>query len=164
MKHSHEKSSIKILIISGLLLAAGLLSFRSDIMQDYIRHDIRIERHKAVKMSDGVTLYADVYLPAEEGKYPTIVSSTPYGVQRDGAHEMFVRFAQHGYAVVFFDVRGRYESEGRWEPFRNEAKDGYESIEWAAAQPFSNGKVATYGGSYVGHNQWAAASRLLLTL
>jgi putative CocE/NonD family hydrolase len=72
---------------------------------------------------------------------------------------MFVRFAQHGYAVVFFDVRGRYESEGTWEPFRHEAKDGYESIEWAAAQPFSNGKVATYGGSYVGHNQWAAASQ-----
>ena len=57
------------------------------------------------------------------------------------------------------DVRGRYESEGKWEPFRDEARDGYDIIEWAAVQPFSNGKVATQGGSYVGHNQWAAASQ-----
>ena len=54
---------------------------------------------------------------------------------------MFVKFAQHGYAVDFFDVRGRYESEGKWEPFRNEAKDGYESVEWAAAYNlFQTGK------------------------
>lgn len=110
-------------------------------------------------MRDGVTLYADVYLPAEPGEYPTIVSRTPYGVQRPGSHERFIKFAQHGYAVVFQDVRGRYESEGVWEPFRNEAEDGYDTIEWAAAQPWSDGKVATQGGSYLGHNQWAAASQ-----
>ncbi|HAM10671.1 MAG TPA: X-Pro dipeptidyl-peptidase [Bacteroidales bacterium] len=142
-----------------LLIAVFSFSFTQPAENNAISNDIRIERHKPVRMSDGVTLYADLYLPAEPGRYPTIVSSTPYGVQRDGSHEMFVKFAQHGYAVVYFDVRGRYESEGKWEPFRNEAKDGYESIEWAAVQPFSNGKVATYGGSYVGHNQWAAASQ-----
>jgi len=60
--------------------------------------------------------------------------------------------------VVFADIRGRYESEGNWDPFRDESKDGYDVIEWAAAQPFSNGKVATQGGSYLGHNQWAAMS------
>ena len=142
-----------------LLIAVFSFSFTQPAENNAISNDIRIERHKPVRMSDGVTLYADLYLPAEPGRYPTIVSSTPYGVQRDGSHEMFVKFAQHGYAVVYFDVRGRYESEGKWEPFRNEAKDGYESIEWAAVQSFSNGKVATYGGSYVGHNQWAAASQ-----
>ncbi|HBH85253.1 MAG TPA: X-Pro dipeptidyl-peptidase [Bacteroidales bacterium] len=142
-----------------LLIAVFSFSFTPPAENNAISNDIRIERHKPVRMSDGVTLYADLYLPAEPGRYPTIVSSTPYGVQRDGSHEMFVKFAQHGYAVVYFDVRGRYESEGKWEPFRNEAKDGYESIEWAAVQSFSNGKVATYGGSYVGHNQWAAASQ-----
>jgi hypothetical protein len=145
--------------LSFLIIVALSFSFAPPAEKSVVSNDIRIERHKPVKMSDGVTLYADVYLPAAPGRYPTIVSSTPYGVQRDGAHEMFVRFAQHGYAVVFFDVRGRYESEGKWEPFRHEAKDGYESVEWAAVQPFSNGKVATYGGSYVGHNQWAAASQ-----
>ncbi|MBK9389135.1 MAG: CocE/NonD family hydrolase [Bacteroidetes bacterium] len=149
--------SFRIIFLLSVVICS--FSFISDSQNSNIPNDIRIERHKAVKMSDGVILYADVYLPAEPGKYPTIVSSTPYGVQRDGAHEMFVKLAQHGYAVVFFDVRGRYESEGKWEPFRNEAKDGYDAIEWAAVQPFSNGKVATNGGSYVGHNQWAAASQ-----
>ncbi|MDY0098935.1 MAG: CocE/NonD family hydrolase [Bacteroidales bacterium] len=121
-------------------------------------NDIRIERHKAVPMSDGVILYADIYRPAASGRYPTIVTRTPYGVQRDGVHEMMVKFARHGYAVVVQDVRGRYESEGKWEPFRDEAKDGYETIEWAAQQSFSNGRVATQGGSYLGHNQWAVAT------
>lgn len=119
---------------------------------------IRIERHKTVVMRDGVKLYADVYLPVAPGRYPTIVVRTCYGVQRDGGHQTMVKFAQNGYAVVFQDVRGRYESEGVWEPFRDEAKDGYDTIEWAAMQPFSNGKVASQGGSYLGHNQWQAAS------
>ena len=142
-----------------IILVAGSFSF-TDLSDSVSRlNDIRIERHKPVPMSDGIVLYADVYLPAAEGKYPTLVTRTPYGVQRDGVHEMMVKFAQHGYAIVVQDVRGRYESEGKWEPFRDEAKDGYETIEWAAAQPFSNGKVATQGGSYVGHNQWAAASQ-----
>lgn len=122
-------------------------------------NEIRIERHKAIKMRDGVTLYGDVYMPAKEGRYPTIVSRTPYGVQRDGAHKNFIKFAQNGYAVLFVDVRGRYESEGKWEPFRDEAKDGYDIIEWAAAQDFSNGRIAMQGGSYVGHNQWQTMSQ-----
>ncbi len=109
-------------------------------------------------MKDGVVLYADVYLPEKTGKYPTLVVRTPYGVQRPGMHETMVKFAQRGYAVVLQDVRGRYESEGVWEPFRDEASDGYETIEWAAAQAWSNGRVGTQGGSYLGHNQWAAAS------
>jgi uncharacterized protein len=145
-------AKIGLLMVSSLSFAAGPDN-RSGL------NEIRIERHKAVTMSDGVILYADVYLPAAQGRYPTLVTRTPYGVQRDGVHEMMVKFAQHGYAVVVQDVRGRYESEGEWEPFRDEARDGYETIEWAAAQPFSNGKVATQGGSYVGHNQWAAASQ-----
>jgi putative CocE/NonD family hydrolase len=124
----------------------------------YPLNEIRIERHKAVPMRDGVILYADVYMPAAPGKYPTIVTRTPYGSQRDAVHQNMMKFAQRGYAVVVQDVRGRYESDGKWEPFQDEAKDGYDTIEWAATQPFSNGKVATQGGSYLGHNQWQAAS------
>ena len=120
---------------------------------------IRIERHKEIVMRDGVKLYADVYLPEAPGRYPTLVVRTPYGLQRDGVHQTMIKFAQHGYAVVIADVRGRYESEGNWVPFMDEAKDGYDVIEWAAAQPFSNGKVGTQGGSYLGHNQWQAASQ-----
>ncbi len=138
-----------------------LFFFQNIIAQipDTKSNEIRIERHKPVKMRDGVILYADVYLPKAPGKYPTIVTRTCYGVQRDAVHQNMVKFAQNGYAVVNQDVRGRYESEGKWEPFRDEAEDGYETIEWAASQPFSNGKVGTQGGSYLGHNQWAALSR-----
>ncbi len=118
--------------------------------------EIKILRHREVPMRDGVKLYADVYLPRAEGKYPVLVVRTPYGVQRDGVHETMIKFAQHGYAAVMNDVRGRYESEGKWEPFRDESKDGYDTIQWAAKQSWSNGKVATQGGSYLGHVQWAA--------
>ncbi|NOT62057.1 MAG: CocE/NonD family hydrolase [Acidobacteria bacterium] len=120
--------------------------------------EIKILRYQAIPMRDGVKLYGDVYLPRAEGRYPTLVVRTPYGVQRDGAHENLIKFAQHGYAIVMNDTRGRYESEGRWEPFRTEAEDGHDTIQWAAKQPWSNGKVATQGGSYLGHVQWRAAS------
>src|SRR5262249_39556387 len=79
---------------------------------------IRLERHLPVPMRDGVKLYADVYRPQREGKFPVLVVRTPYGVQRDGMHATVIHFAQAGYAVVVQDVRGRYESEGKWEPFR----------------------------------------------
>jgi putative CocE/NonD family hydrolase len=123
------------------------------------QNEIRIERYKAIPMRDGVTLYGDVYRPAAEGKYPTLVVRTPYGLQRDGVHETMTKFAQRGYSVLMVDNRGRYESGGKWDPFRFEATDGYDIIEWAAKQHFSNGKVATQGGSYLGHVQWAAASQ-----
>ncbi len=123
-----------------------------------ILEKIRVLSHVAVPMRDGVKLYADIYLPSAPGKYPVLVVRTPYGVQRDGVHDEMIPFAQNGYAVVMQDVRGRYESEGQWEPFRYEGRDGYDTIEWAAKQPWSNGKVATQGGSYLGHVQWAAMS------
>lgn len=124
-----------------------------------ITNKIKILSHQAVPMRDGVKLYADVYLPAAPGRHPVLVIRTPYGVQRDGMHEEAVPFAQNGFAVVVQDVRGRYESEGQWEPFRPEGRDGYDTIEWAAKQPWSNGKVASQGGSYLGHVQWAAISQ-----
>jgi uncharacterized protein len=120
--------------------------------------EIRIHRYLAAPMRDGVKLYGDLYRPAREGKFPVLIVRTPYGVQRDGVHETMIKFAQQGYAAYVQDVRGRYESEGKWEPFRTEAEDGYDTIEWAAKQPWSNGKVALEGGSYLGHVQWRAAS------
>ncbi len=139
------------------LLVAGGMCLTGSLFADSLR-EIRIDRHQAVPMRDGVRLYADVYRPAAEGRWPTLVVRTPYGVQRDGVHAAMIRFAQNGYAVLIQDVRGRYESEGKWDPFRHEAEDGYDTIEWAARQPWSNGKVATQGGSYLGHVQWRAAS------
>ena len=96
-------------------------------------------------------------VPSRAGRFPTLVVRTPYGVQREavGVHDRMITLARMGYAVVNTDVRGRYESEGTWDPFRAEAKDGYDVVEWAAKQPWSTGKVATQGGSYLGHVQWA---------
>ena len=92
------------------------------------------------------------------GRYPVIVSRTPYSTERfPTAYDAAVYFAQRGYVYVFQDIRGRHESEGRWEPFFDDEKDGYDTVEWAAKQPWSNGKVAMQGGSYLGQNQWRAA-------
>ena len=119
---------------------------------------VRVDSHVAVKMRDGVTLYADIYRPVREGKYPVLVTRTPYGVQREGVHAALFKFAENGYVVVNEDVRGRFESEGKWTPFMDEGKDGYDTIEWAAKQAWSNGKVASIGGSYLGNNQWLAGA------
>jgi len=124
-----------------------------------ITHQIRVESNVAVVMRDGVTLYADVYRPVDPGRFPVLIVRTPYGKQRDGIHESLIGFAQRGYAVVAEDVRGRFESDGKWDPFRYEAQDGYDTIEWAARQPWSNGKVGMHGGSYLGNVQWQAAAQ-----
>jgi len=122
------------------------------------RNDIRLDNRVPIRMRDGVTLYADVYRPVGEGRHPVLVSRTPYSTERfPTAYDAAVYFAQRGYAYVFQDIRGRHESEGRWEPFFDDEKDGYDTVEWAARQPWSNGKVAMQGGSYLGQNQWRAA-------
>jgi hypothetical protein len=121
-------------------------------------NDVTMENLVAVPMRDGVNLYADVYRPKGPGKYPVIVSRTPYSTERaPNAYDAAVYFAQRGFAFVYQDVRGRHESEGKWEPFRNDIEDGYDTVEWAAKQPWSSGKVGMEGGSYLGHVQWRAA-------
>lgn len=121
-------------------------------------NDVVVDNLVAVPMRDGVKLYADVYRPAKPGKYPVIVCRTPYSTERyPSAYEAAVFFAQRGYVFVFQDVRGRHESEGKWEPFRNDIEDGYDTVEWAAAQSWSTGKIGMEGGSYLGHVQWRAA-------
>jgi putative CocE/NonD family hydrolase len=122
------------------------------------RNDIQLDNRVPVRMRDGVTLYADVYRPVGEGKYPVLISRTPYSTERfPTAYDAAVYFAQRGYVYVFQDIRGRHESEGRWEPFFDDEKDGVDTIAWAVAQPWSTGKVAMQGGSYLGQNQWRAA-------
>jgi len=108
-------------------------------------------------MRDGVTLRADVYLPSNSPKSPVILIRTPYGKNREQDDAIY--FSPRGYAVAVIDVRGRNDSDGHWYPWANEDRDGYDSIEWAAAQPWSNGKVITYGGSYLGMDQWQAATQ-----
>lgn len=115
-------------------------------------------KNVSVPMRDGVVLRADVWLPAAEGRFPTLVYRTPYG-KDDAPKEWstFEKLPPRGYAVVIQDVRGRYASDGEFVPYQNEGKDGYDTIEWAARQPWSDGNVGTFGLSYPGAVQWLAA-------
>ena len=93
------------------------------------RNDIRVDNRVAIPMRDGVVLYADVYRPIGEGRFPVLVSRTPYSTERfPAAYEAGVYFSRRGYVYVFQDVRGRHESDGRWEPFFDDEKDGYDTI------------------------------------
>jgi uncharacterized protein len=116
---------------------------------------VLIQSNTAVKMRDGVTLRADVYLPDGEGQFPVLLERTPYN--RGGEASMASQLATHGYVVVIQDTRGRYGSEGEFYPFRNESQDGFDTVEWAAKLPDSNGQVGMFGGSYVGATQMLAA-------
>jgi len=115
-------------------------------------------KNVAVPMRDGVVLRADVWLPAAEGRFSTLVYRTPYG-KHDAPKEWstFEKLPGRGYAVVIQDVRGRYASDGEFVAYQNEGKDGYDTIEWAARQPWSDGNVGTFGLSYPGAVQWLAA-------
>lgn len=128
-------------------------------------HGVRAQQSYAVitqngvpmKTRDGVTLYSDIYRPKADGKFPVILMRTPYDKSVGWAAAPAYQIATHGYVVVVQDVRGRYTSEGDWYPFRHESNDGYDTIEWAAALPSSNGKVGMMGGSYVGATQMLSA-------
>jgi uncharacterized protein len=117
---------------------------------------VTVEADVRVVLRDGVTLIADVYRPHGDGRYPVLLTRTPY--DRRGDLAVGPTLASHGYVVVQQDVRGRYASEGVFDPFRNEAADGYDTVEWAAALPNANERVGMFGGSYVGATQMLAAS------
>lgn len=118
------------------------------------RYEVAVERDVQVKMRDGVVLRADIFRPKADGKFPVLLERTPYNKQGE---DIGWRAAPRGYVVIVQDVRGRYTSEGEWYPFKNESNDGYDTVEWAAALPYSNGKVGMFGGSYVGATQMLAA-------
>ena len=110
-----------------------------------------------MKTRDGVVLYADIYRPKSSDKLPVILMRTPYDKSVNWAVAPTYKMVQRGYVVVIQDVRGRYTSEGEWYPFRHEQADGYDTVEWAATLPYSNGKVGMIGASYVGATQMQAA-------
>lgn len=108
-------------------------------------------------MRDGVRLSANVFRPGGPERYPAILLRTPYG-KSDAITAAYQSFVNHGYAVVVQDVRGRYRSGGTFEPVHNrEIDDGDDTLNWIARQPWSDGGVGMYGGSYLGITQWKAA-------
>ncbi|TFG40040.1 MAG: CocE/NonD family hydrolase, partial [Candidatus Aminicenantes bacterium] len=117
-----------------------------------------VEKNIAVPMRDGIVLRANVWRPAAGGPFPTLVYRTPYGKdETEGWYETHLRAVERGYAVVLQDVRGRFASDGEFFPYVNEGRDGFDTIEWAARQPWSDGSVGTFGLSYPGAVQWLAA-------
>jgi hypothetical protein len=114
------------------------------------------EIHLEMTMRDGVRLYANAYVPVAAGHYPVILERTPYGKGKE-LNAGYQAFVDHGYAVVVQDVRGRYESQGEFDPLRQEVADGDDTLNWIARQPWSNGKIGMIGGSYRGIVQWKAA-------
>jgi putative CocE/NonD family hydrolase len=125
---------------------------------------VRLERGVRCRMSDGVQLVSDHYYPPENGptesRLPTLFMRQPYGrdISSTVVYAHPVWFARRGYNVVIQDVRGRGDSEGEFYPFRNEARDGAESIAWLRARPECNGRIGMYGFSYQGATQLLAAT------
>ena len=148
-----------LLLPIALLLATSLPFFAGGWQQAAKSSPaLNVAKDVAVPMRDGVVLRADVVLPNATGRFPTLVYRTPYGKQfalKEGS--TFEKAAARGYAVVIQDVRGRYASDGDFSPYQNEGHDGYDTIEWAARQPWSDGNVGTFGLSYPGAVQWLAA-------
>ena len=105
----------------------------------------RVDRKLDVKvpMRDGVDLSADVYLPRGAGPAPTVLMRTPYSNSAEPMIGKGKRLASAGYACVIQDCRGRWDSDGEYYPFLNEAEDGFDTHEWIGAQPWCNGRVGT---------------------
>jgi putative CocE/NonD family hydrolase len=145
----------RVVLVSALLTISlpSLLKVDAQAPQPTSIH----EQDVAVPMRDGVNLRADVLRPSP-GRFPTLVYRTPYG-KHDAlkGYTTFTRAVERGYAVIVQDVRGRYSSDGEFRPYENDGRDGYDTIEWAARQPWSNGRVGTFGLSYPGAVQWLAA-------
>jgi putative CocE/NonD family hydrolase len=117
--------------------------------------EVAVDSDIGVTMRDGIELATDVYRPVADGRFPVILVRTPYKKELNELQAKY--FARRGYVYAVQDCRGRFSSGGIWDPFFNEPADGYDTIEWLAVQPWSNGKVGMIGGSYLGWVQWWAA-------
>jgi len=154
---SHRAATYPSVFVAAAVLASTTPAWAA---LDQGPCSVKKEADVATKMRDGTVLMADVYRPQEPGSYPVLLMRLPYN--KDAAQTYVYakpeEYASHCYIVVIQDVRGQYKSQGEFYPFRDEGKDGYDTVEWAAQLPGSNGKVGMYGFSYVGATQWLAAA------
>jgi len=119
------------------------------------------EPNVMIPMRDGVRLAAHIIRPEGPGRYPVLITRGPYGKDSylDNPDHSIWFFPKHGYVVVSQDCRARFESEGDYyDPLFQEVNDGYDTVEWAARQPWSNGRVGTTGQSYLGATQYTLAT------
>jgi uncharacterized protein len=121
--------------------------------------DVIVEFDVPARMRDGIVLRGDIYRPSTEGRWPVLLARLPYGKNTPKFIAMLdpIAAARRGFVVVLQDTRGRFASEGDWDPLTFEATDGYDTVRWAAALPHSNGSVGMFGTSYFAYTQWMAA-------
>ncbi len=170
-----RKKTTTLGLLSLGAVGVGLYRYRRKVFGRLLglrssRHDVSVRRGLKIPMPDGIYLVADHYIPKGDRLFPTILIRTPYGrgqtVGVPGLMSNFVaqRFAERGYNVVVQDVRGRFDSQGEFEPYVNEASDGRATLDWIEKQNWFNGVMGMWGQSYVGYVQWAVASRAPLYL
>ncbi|MGB9153535.1 MAG: CocE/NonD family hydrolase, partial [Alphaproteobacteria bacterium] len=157
---THNGFAWIIVIFSPLCLVSLAIRSSADVPVASVSLDYQIDKNVMVAMRDGIRLATDIYLPARQGhklpgEFPVLVYRTPYN--KDGLRRAGIYFAQHGYVVVAQDCRGRFASQGEFDLLRSDGRDGYDTIEWAGIQPWSNGRVGTAGASYEAWTQYAAA-------
>jgi len=144
---------LPIFLAAGLVLASVPASTSAAGQTSEPEKGVSIQWGIKIPLRDGILLNGTLYKPKEaQGPLPVIFTFTPYIA--DTYHERGMYFAANGYIFLGIDVRGRGNSEGVFEPFVNEGKDGHDVVEWLAQQPWSNGKVTMWGGSYAGFDQW----------
>jgi hypothetical protein len=155
MKNS---SSIRnfILFLALLLIISPCKVSGQPKEKDYSLQKVEEELDVKVPMRDGVRLSTNIYRPEGPDRFPVLLMRSPYGNGGAGDPEAYF-FVRHGYVVVLQDTRGRYESEGIFEAMQPEALDGYDTQQWISGQSWCNGKIGTFGGSYVGFTQWMPA-------
>jgi len=144
-------------LFGALWVAVGAAQDFSDAGFEF-PDTLRVTYHHPVPMRDGVALATDIYLPDEEGPFPTLLVRDIYSSGTSAVRQSYAKFATaNGYAFVFQSARGRYYSEGHWYPYFQEINDGDDTLTWIAQQPWSNGRVGMFGSSYLGSVQWLAA-------
>src|SRR5579871_6959328 len=121
-------------------------------------YKVAVEKDRPMRARDGTCLRADIYRPDAPGRFPVLLVRTPYDKGAGMALTEKLYFPPRGYVVVVQDTRGRFASEGEFYPFLREAQDGYDTIQWAARLPWSDGRVGTVGQSYMAVVQYAMAA------
>ncbi len=163
-----RKRLLLLLVLAFGAAAALLIRYRRQLYRhplklSPVQYGVRAERNIPIEVEHGLTLMADHYYPKAAGSFPTILIRSPYGREwRSGPIGLIYgfllrRFAERGYHVIAQDTRGRYESEGEFDPFSHEVWDGRVTIDWIKRQPWFDGNLGMTGPSYLGYTQWAAA-------
>lgn len=148
--HMTRRLTIGLLWVACFLWAAKGVAAVPDVIASQPTHQVQVYLNLQIPMRDGVKLAADVYRPEASGRFPVLLMRTYFGKHDTGKITSALYFAARGYVVVLQDVRGRFDSEGVWNPYVNDPRDGYDTQMWLGKQDWCNGSIGTYGESYDG--------------